>query len=182
VTDTLEFAYAIEPLEQARVSTLVAKRARGARLWRWVSIPLVAIPFGLALVLERPLSVLGPYLGVLAFAGILALAVPVLRRRQAARILADMPQLRNLTYRFSPQGIHLSTAVTSANLKWDGIHEAIETDDMFLLFMGRHFAYYVPKRVVGSSAAELRGLLHQQLGARAAGVGQPSLPVRPNER
>jgi hypothetical protein len=44
------------------------------------------------------------------------------------------------------------------------------TDDMFLLFLGRRFAYYVPKRVVGSRREELRLLLQRRLGECAASV------------
>ncbi|HKO16170.1 MAG TPA: YcxB family protein [Gemmatimonadaceae bacterium] len=58
-----------------------------------------------------------------------------------------MPHLREVTYRFEDTGIRLSTSVTSATIAWAGITEATETDGLFLLFIGRRLAYYIPHRV-----------------------------------
>jgi YcxB-like protein len=81
-----------------------------------------------------------------------------------------MPGLREVAYRFGEDSIHLSTSISNTRISWEGILEVTEPDDMILLFLGRRFAYYVPKRVVGSRREELRLLLRRRLGERAASV------------
>jgi hypothetical protein len=170
-TETLEFTYTLNAAEQAHVMALVERRTPGARLWRWVGLPFLAVPLVAALAFGWPLHSLWPYLLVLGLAGALSLLLRPLRRWQAGRLLAEMPHLQQVTYRFGESGIRLSTGVTTTEIAWDGMQEAIETSDMFLLFLGRRFAYYVPKRVVGSRAADFRTLLRAHLGPRATGLG-----------
>jgi hypothetical protein len=173
-TLALEFTYTLDPREQARVATLVERRTRGALFWRWLGLPFLLVPFALALAFRWPFSILWPYVIVLALAAAASSLVPILRRRQAARILAEMPHLREVSYRFEETGIGLSTSVTNAAIAWAGITEATETDELFLMFVGRRFAYYVPVRVAGPRADELRRFLHLHLGERAAGVHAPN--------
>jgi hypothetical protein len=106
-----------------------------------------AIPRGpvlFALLFDWPLRILWPHAVVLLLAAALALLTPAIERWQARRALEAAPELRDLTYRFTEAGLLLSTAVSSTELKWEGVQQAIETEDLFLLFVGEGAAYYVP--------------------------------------
>ena len=170
MSDELTFAFTLDPAEQVRVANLAAKRTPGARLWRWVGLPFLAVPVACAIVFDWPLRILWPYAIVLLIAGALGLAAPVLQRWQARRALANAPDLRTLTYRFTDAGIVLTTPLTSATLAWEGVQEAAETDDMFVLFYRGNMTYYVPKRAVGDQGVELAAYLRARLGARARGL------------
>jgi hypothetical protein len=43
--------------------------------------------------------------------------------------------------------------LTSVTLAWDALQKAIETDEFFLFYPNRNWAYYVPKRAVDPVAA-----------------------------
>jgi hypothetical protein len=95
--------------------------------------------------------------------------VQPIQRWQARRLFRESPALRGpLTYELKASGFALRTPFTSAEVSWDAIHEAIETPDMFVMFFTQRFAYYIPKRVVGSRAPELRAFLAGRLGNRAS--------------
>lgn len=175
MSHSLSFEFLLDEAEQARVTALVAARTKGAWLRRWIGLPLLAVPIVLAIVFHWPLNFLWPYAFVLLLAGALQLLVPAIRRWEARRAFKESPALRGpLTYQFLESGLRLTTPLTSAEISWDGIQEAAETNDMFLMFMTGRFAYYVPKRIVGSRAAELRTFLAQRLGERARSLRSSS--------
>lgn len=171
MSQPLSFEFMIDEAEQVRVATLVSRRGRGSRVWRRVRVAVLALPFILALVFRWPLSVVEPYLGVLALVGVLTLLMPSIQRWQAGRLFRESPALRGpLTYELKMGGFALRTPLTSAEVSWEAIREAIETPDMFVMLLTQRFAYYIPKRVVGSRAAELRAFLVAQLGDRASSL------------
>src|SRR3712207_3253474 len=131
----LTFTYALDPAEQVRVSALVARRSGSARLWRLFAAPVLAAPLALAVILGWPLSLLAPSLLVLGLLGLLGLAAPAIRRWQAKRALAATPALSAaLTYRLAREGISLDTAISSTQLAWDGVEQAEEAGDLFVLY------------------------------------------------
>lgn len=149
------------------MALLVERRTLGGRLWRFVLLPILLLPLPFALIFHWPPGMLPAYLIVLTAVGIFSLLMQPLRRWMNARALADVPHMRQVTYRFGDAGIRLSTPVTSAEIAWAAVQQVVETDDMFLIFLGRRFAYYVPRRVVGDRAASLRSALRAHLGTRA---------------
>jgi hypothetical protein len=174
VSDDLRFTFALMPAEQARAALLVSERVPWGRLQKYAVLPFLILPFLAALIFRWPLAALWPFVILLGLGVLLIYLTPLVQRRREARVLKDMPELRDLTYRFAADGVHVFTAVTSGHLTWPAVREAVETDDMFLLFLGARYAYYIPKRAVAGQAPALRDLLHASLGTRAAKVGTGS--------
>ncbi len=170
MTGGLTFAFTLEPAEQVRVSRLLRQRTRAGQLWRWVGIPFLILPVALVIALDRPLALLMPYALIVVLAGLLIASSPAIQRWQVRRAFAAAPHLQALTYRFTEPGLELATAVSSGVLAWEGVTEALETDDEFILYISPGCAYYVPKRVVGPQVGALREFLLARLGHRAAGV------------
>ena len=175
MTESLTFTYSLDPGEQARVTRLLAKRFPTGRLWKHWGIPILAAPVVIALILGVPLRVLQTYAVALVVLGVLALAVPAIQRWQAARALAATPALAApVTYRLTEEGIVLQTAISSAQLSWEGVESAEETPDMFVVYFAGRLAYYIPKRVTQAATDSVRELLRERLGDRAKRVQAPA--------
>ena len=175
----LRFEFSLDAAEQVQAASLARRRTAANRIWRRVGLPLLALPVVLVLVLGQPLESLSVYLVILALLGVFSLALPAIQRWQVRRALASVPGLSGpLVYRLTESGIELSTAISSTQLSWEGVHEAQETKDMFLLYFAGGVAYYLPKRIVGSKAEALRMMLRARLGSRAgtidANTSQPA--------
>ena len=164
----LSFEFMLDEAEQVRVGRLVDRRRRKLHWWRLLGLTLVLVPVVCTVLLGWPLASLTQYLVALAVVSALALMVPLIQRWQVQRMFRESPALRGpLTYELKPSGFALRTPLTSAEVSWDAIREAIETPDMFVMFLTQRFAYYIPKRVIGSRASELRAFLADRLGDRA---------------
>lgn len=154
MSQSLSFEFMLDEAEQVRAGRLVELRRHETKAWRRLGASLVVLPFVLAFALGWPLAALGSYLVALAFVGMLALLMQPVQRWQARRMFRESPALRGpLTYELKPSGFALRTPLTSAEVSWDAIREASETPDMFVMFLTRRLAYYIPKRVVGSHGA-----------------------------
>jgi hypothetical protein len=114
-----------------------------------VGLPFLTVPLIFAIVFDWPLGALWPYAIILLLVGALAVLLPTIERWQTRRAFAAAPEFGDLTYRFTEAGFQLTTPVSSSELKWNGVNEAVEIEDMFLFFIGRNSAYYIPKRIVG---------------------------------
>ncbi len=68
--------------------------------------------------------------------------------------------LREMTWTFGAAGVHVDTNVSSADVKWEAFLRYRETPKLFLLFVQKGAAQFIPKRVLSSEQAdELRRLL-----------------------
>ena len=170
MTSDLTFTFTLEPADQVRVSRVLRQRTRASRLWRWIGVPLLALPFIVVPALDQPLAMLWPYVIILILAGALLALSPVIQRWQVRRAFTAAPHLQTLTYRFTEPGLELTSAVSSGLLAWEGVTEALETDDEFILHVSPNYAYYVPKRVTGPHGGALREFLRARLGPRASGL------------
>jgi len=86
--------------------------------------------------------------------GIPILFVFVFPLLSAAKVVADERVKRGVNYAFSDNGIHVASAVATADLQWAAIRQALETRSAFLLFAGLNIAHTLPKRCY-TNAAEL---------------------------
>jgi ribosomal subunit interface protein len=84
------------------------------------------------------------------------------RLRRLARVLGDGAEVRVV---MSVEKFR-HRAEVSVSARRVAVASAEETEDMFILYFGGRFAYYIPKRVTGREADSLRVLLHEQLGTR----------------
>lgn len=171
MADDLTFEFLLDDGEQVRAAALVARRRGGQRVWRWLGLGAVGVLLMLALMLRWSLLVLWPYVVIIAIVSTAQLFVPTVQRWQMRRMFRESPTVRGpLTYSFAETGLSLRTPITSAEIAWAGIEEATETPDMFIMFVGKRFAYYIPKRVVGARESQLRSFLRQRLGERAVAL------------
>jgi hypothetical protein len=169
--DDLTFEFLLDDAEQVEAGALVARRRTHARLWPWLFPVLAAAPFLIAIPLGWPLRTLWTYALILGVAAVMQSQVPRIQRWQTRRMFRESPNVRGpLRYQFSETGLSLQTPISSAELSWDGVQEAVETPKMFVMFIGQRFAYYVPKRAIGSRSPELRAFLRRRLGDRAATI------------
>ena len=69
----------------------------------------------------------------------------------------------------SNDGFRVDGSGQSVELRWDGIHSAVETPEFILVFFNRLCAYYIPKVLVTQSGelGRIRELLSAKLGDRA---------------
>jgi len=74
-----------------------------------------------------------------------------------------------LTRTLTADGFRIDGTGQAVDLRWEGIHSAVETSEFFLIFFNRLCAYYVPKRLIPSlqELNEMRGLLRGKLAGRA---------------
>ena len=74
-----------------------------------------------------------------------------------------------LTRTFTADGFRIDGTAQAADLRWEGIHSAVETPEFLLIFINRLCAYYVPKRLIKSTdeLQEVRTLLQNNLHERA---------------
>ena len=167
MSSALTFTFALDAAEQVEVAALVAQRAKRPRVWRLVGLPLLLLPLAMAVVLDWPVRILWAYALVLVLAAALHRAVPMIQRRQTTRALRAAPELSTLRYDLGVDGVSVITGIARTQLSWDGVEEAVELPNMYVLFFRGPFAYYIPKRAIGERQSELRELLRACLGARA---------------
>jgi hypothetical protein len=94
-----------------------------------------------------------------------------LSTRQTVRFLtkgnpaATAPQL----YRFTETGFEERECPVEVSIAWSAIVDAVETETLLLLFIGRTTVYIVPRRtlVAAGQVEAVRGLLRERLGDRA---------------
>jgi hypothetical protein len=82
----------------------------------------------------------------------LAVAAPHIRARRGI--------LRPVTWIFTDDNVQQTTDVSSATLRWEAFIRSRETRDVFLLFVQKGMAQFVPKRALSSEQEiELRCLI-----------------------
>ena len=76
---------------------------------------------------------------------------------------------KKIQYTFTPHGYSVRDGKSSADVSWDSILRAAESEYSFHLFFGRSVFHTVPKRCFKSSddVVRLRTLLKTSLGAKA---------------
>ena len=95
-------------------------------------------------------------LGPLAFAGAIFLGLGWLAPRLRARKMI----LRDVTWTLGDEGVDQSTDVAHAQLKWAAFLKYRETPRVFLLYIQRSQAQFIPKRALTpEQTIELRTLL-----------------------
>ena len=74
-----------------------------------------------------------------------------------------------LTRTLTADGFRIDGTGQAVDLRWEGIHSAVETSEFFLIFFNRLCAYYIPKRLIRSpqELSEMRGFLRSRLAERA---------------
>ena len=170
MSDPLSFTFTLDPAEHVRAAGSLARRHRSWFLrWGWAVI--VALPAMISLASGAPLTSLWPY-GVMIFAGgLYLLLAPPLLRRQVRRQLEQTPSLREpQTYRFAETSLQMGNPLAATELGWDAVIEAVETPEFLFVYFSPKCAYYLPKRVLGRRAEDVRNFLRGRLGARAAGL------------
>jgi hypothetical protein len=181
MTAPLTYEFQIDSAETVRASRAVHRRQRFAWLV-WAIWPLLLALAVLYLASGVPWQNLW-LLGVVAlFLLTLQWLTPWIQRWRLRRAYAETPNLRGpQVYRFSDAGLSITGGAATVTLGWDSFVEAAETDEFFLFFYSKRYAYYVPKRVVGKGIYQsaLRGLLRAKLGPRAAGIRPDEAPGAP---
>lgn len=68
--------------------------------------------------------------------------------------------LREVTWTFSEQGVHLASNVSTADLRWEAFLKYRETPKGFLLFVQKSMAQFIPKRALTAEQVDdLRAVL-----------------------
>ncbi len=81
----------------------------------------------------------------------------------------DISARGTLTRTISAEGFRVDGTGQSSDLRWEGIHSAVETPEFLLIFYNKLCAYYVPKRLIPTplELQAVRDLLLAKLGERA---------------
>ena len=68
--------------------------------------------------------------------------------------------LREVSWTLSDVGVHLASSVSTTDLRWEAFLRYRETPKVFLLFVQKGMAQFIPKRVLTTEQADdLRMLL-----------------------
>ncbi len=147
--------------EHAKVVSLLLRELFSTgfrRVLKWLVIFILLIE-GLYVVV---MVALGDIRSVLVIIGILAVVVPFalafyritgyIRAWQVGRL--DPNVAHPVTHVIDESGYHVVTRTATVDLNWSGLHKVRETRDFFLIYYSRHYAYYLPKRVIGSEELE----------------------------
>lgn len=74
--------------------------------------------------------------------------------------------LREVSWTVSDEGVHLTSSVSSSDLKWEAFLKYRETPKLFLLFVQKGMAQFIPKRALTAEQTDnLRLLLASHLKA-----------------
>lgn len=99
---------------------------------------------------------------VLASCGIIFLLIAWLGPRYRARRMI----LREVSWTFSDEGVHLASNVSNADFRWEAYLRYRETPKGFLLFVQKGMAQFIPKRVLtAEQTSDLRTLLTSHVKA-----------------
>jgi hypothetical protein len=90
-------------------------------------------------------------------------------KQMAKQVFRDSPHVRYpQTYAFEDENLTITGELFDANLKWQALLEAAETDTDFFLFITKDQAYILPKRVFKANEEPLlRSFLKNKLQERA---------------
>jgi hypothetical protein len=168
VTDPLAFEFLIDPAETYRANRIILGRG-----WRryltalpWVGLAGLVV-YALAMGLPRSdYGILWRAFGLLT---VLYLGAPFverwLLRRQDRKSAFHKVVIR---FELSRDALTMSGGPHTTTLPWPGIVEAMETEEFFLFFVRKNFAFSLPKRAIAPPDLEAaRSLLRAVLGIRA---------------
>lgn len=97
-----------------------------------------------------------------AICGLIFLLIARVSPRYKARRMI----LREVTWAFSDDGVHLTSSVSATDLKWEAFLKYRETPKLFLLFVQKGMAQFIPKRVLTPEQTDnLRMLLASHVKA-----------------
>ena len=122
--------------------------------WLAVAIPnLLGIP---ASIREGGTVAVSARVLPLVFLGLVLLFLAWLQPRLAARKII----LRPVEWRLSDDGIHIQSSVASADIRWEAFLKYREGKKVFLLYVQKGQAQFIPKRVLSEvEIIELRTLI-----------------------
>ena len=141
------------------------------RVLKWMVIVILMLE-GLYVVV---MVALGDVRSVLVIIALLAVVAPIaagfyritgrIRAWQVSRL--DPNVGHPVTHVIDDSGYHVVTRTVTVDLNWGGLHKVRETTDYFLIYYSRHYAYYLPKRVLGTEESEevVRVSIQQRLPA-----------------
>ena len=80
----------------------------------------------------------------------------LLGRLQAWRMARSDPNVNHpIRHTFAQSGLTVEMRTLTAELRWSGMYAVRETPTMFLFYYSKRLAYYLPKRVLGSSGSTI---------------------------
>ena len=97
--------------------------------------------------------------------------IPLLQRWGAARTYRTMPAARgDRAFTFDETGMVFEGGLSSGTVAWPAVVRAVETRDLFLLFLGGQAAHFIPKTAFGSPSdmQRFRELLTRKLPPQMA--------------
>ncbi len=176
MTESQSYTFDWRRSEHARVSTLLVRElfGRGVRraikwivigVWLLGALMAIAGPVlgdaGMAWQLAPPLVVVGVMLAVFyRLTGWL----------HAWQVGRNDPNVSHpITHTVDASGFRITTHSATVDLRWDRVHKVRETEDMFLVYYIPRYAYFLPKRAVGSEP-EVEELRDQIRGWLPAGT------------
>ena len=88
---------------------------------------------------------------IVGFPALWLLGIPIAQRWGASRTFRATPAARgDRTFTFDETGIAIEGGLSSGRLAWPAIVRFVETGDLFLLFLGRQIAHFIPKSAFAS--------------------------------
>jgi len=161
--------------EHVRAMRAMAKHRIGGRLWRVVKNIILSVIVILFLLTLWGASTMGPEAVVSLWPAALLTAFWVLYFTVGFSWFNALVTRRidpnakvPCVHRVSREGYHISSSEMNVDVRWNGVLRIVETDEFFLLFWSRPFAYYLPKRVVTPEAVpRLREMFVDSVGDKA---------------
>ena len=95
--------------------------------------------------------------------------------RNMSKQLKSAPSAQgNHTWSFSDEGIKIVGPLSAGDIKWEAIVKARESKTDFFFYTTKHFALFLPKRVLAGDpeTVDLRRILGANLGDRAKLISQ----------
>ena len=168
---TLSYTFDWQRDEHAKVVGILVRELFSTgfrRVLKWLVAAILVVE-GIYVVV---MVALGELQHVLVLIGLLAVVIPLaimfyritgqVRAWQLGR--ADPNVKHPIKHTLDEAGYHIVTHTATIDLKWDGLHKVRETPDFFLVHYSRHYAYYLPKRVLGSEDVDaVRSLIRERL-------------------
>jgi hypothetical protein len=174
VSESASYTFDWRRPEHARVSALLVREmfGRGVRRalkWIVIGVWLLCAAMAVAGLTMGDLSVAWQLVPLVVVVGaLLAVFYRLTGWLHARQVGRNDPNVAHpITHTADASGFRVATHSATVDLRWDRVHKVRETEDMFLVYYIPRFAYFLPKRAVGSSreVEELRNRIRGWLPA-----------------
>jgi hypothetical protein len=174
-----EYRFAFTPEDHYRSTQEVTGRSGLRRLLRGFILagPLVMVAISLAGGSSLPAALVAHAIWFVMAPLFVFVVLPLLEQWQIRRFYRSSPAAGGeQSFIIDDVGLHMSSALSNFNLRWEAMTEVVEAKGFFLFYIAKEYAYFLPAAVVGNEdeKAQLRAFIAAHVPGRTRFAGARS--------